>query len=228
MSRAALRNVHFYDSRNSEYLGGVRQNGSITQKNFYDMLRILLVVSPPNQDIEVHPRGAGTVIPADTAPLPPGDYNITCPQGWSIFGVMRDRTGLTSLGSFSMTDESLVRRVHSRSSASQNTSFRDAVRARDGLCVLSGTPNGNAIINDWSAFEAAHIFPLECASLWTQYGFSRLVTQTPNINTNSMNSVQNGLLLTSSIHRLFDNFLVSVNPYVSKSRVSTSIWYTNL
>ncbi|KAJ5934457.1 hypothetical protein N7466_004004 [Penicillium verhagenii] len=43
MSRAALRIAHFYDRRNSEYLGGVRQNGSITRRN--DMLGTLLVVS---------------------------------------------------------------------------------------------------------------------------------------------------------------------------------------
>ncbi|KAJ9486090.1 hypothetical protein VN97_g7259 [Penicillium thymicola] len=61
----------------------------------------------------------------------------------------------------------------------------------------------------WTEFEAAHIFPLERRELWRQCNFDRLITRPGQ---NPINSVQNGMLVSSSVHRLFDSFLISVNP----------------
>ncbi|KAK9491464.1 hypothetical protein V1508DRAFT_405498 [Lipomyces doorenjongii] len=54
----------------------------------------------------------------------------------------------------------------------------------DGMCV-----------NDWTGFEAVHIFPLSGEDYWLQNGFSRWIT-------NRMGG--NGLLMQSNIHRKFD------------------------
>jgi hypothetical protein len=105
-----------------------------------------------------------------------------------------------------------VRRVYSRSRSSRENSFRDSVRARDGKCVLTGVVNNGASEGMWTGFEAAHIFPLERRELWRQCNFDRLITRPAR---NPINSVQNGMLVSSSAHRLFDSFLISVNPDVS-------------
>ncbi|KAJ6146185.1 hypothetical protein N7497_008167 [Penicillium chrysogenum] len=50
------RNVNFYDGLTGAHLGGVRQNGSITDANFFHMLMdVLLKVD----GISIHHRGTG-------------------------------------------------------------------------------------------------------------------------------------------------------------------------
>ena len=53
--------------------------------------------------------------------------------------------------------------------------FRDGIRARDGGCVVTGSVNLMAP-DDWSPFEAAHIFPLEKESLWIAGEFQRWIS----------------------------------------------------
>ncbi|KAJ5921812.1 hypothetical protein N7516_009515 [Penicillium verrucosum] len=178
------RNVNFYDGLTGAHLGGVRQNGSITNANFFHMLMDVLLEA--NGIISIHHRETGQRMPMNTDRLSEGDYDIFCPRG-----------------GFRLTEEYFVRRVHSRSRSSRENSFRDSVRARDGKCVLTGLVNNLASEGMWTEFEAAHIFPLERRELWRQCNFDRLIT---------INSVQNGMLVSSSVHRLFDSFLISVNP----------------
>lgn len=90
--------------------------------------------------------------------------------------------------------------------------FRDAVRARDKRCVVTGYP---VVDDDWTAFEAAHIFPLAHLDYWKQHNFSRCIKFQPNKESSgTINSVQNGKLLDSSMHVLFDNYKFSINPDV--------------
>lgn len=65
----------------------------------------------------------------------------------------------------------------------------------------------------WKGFQAAHIFPLAYEGYWIQQNFSRWIT-IPASNGDNINSKQNGLLLRSDIHELFDVFDVSINPDV--------------
>jgi len=65
----------------------------------------------------------------------------------------------------------------------------------------------------WTGFKAAHIFPLAHESYWIDKGFSQWITKSP-ANEGSINSVQNGLLLRSDIHQLFDIYGVTSNPDV--------------
>jgi hypothetical protein len=71
--------------------------------------------------------------------------------------------------------------------------------------------------DDYTGLEAAHIFPLAYEQYWETFDYGRWIS-TPNgeeIKGGKINSVQNGLLLNSSIHQLFDTYKVSINPDVS-------------
>ncbi len=80
------------------------------------------------------------------------------------------------------------------------------MRERDVRCVISGFKTFS-----WIALEAAHVFPLAHASHWDINNYGRWITDDPS---GSINSVQNGILLRSDIHQLFDSFAFSINPDV--------------
>jgi hypothetical protein len=92
-------------------------------------------------------------------------------------------------------------------------SFCDTVRSRDRRCVISGKEAKGADYNFWFGFEAAHIFPLACEGHWLNYNYDRWISLSP-IKGGKINSVQNGLLLKSDIHQLFDGYAFSINPDV--------------
>ncbi|KAJ5240070.1 hypothetical protein N7468_004689 [Penicillium chermesinum] len=89
--------------------------------------------------------------------------------------------------SIALTDEEPIRRIFSRSRSNREQSFRNGVRARDKKCVFTGVVN--------------------------RRNFSQFITNTDSGNhAASINSVQNGLLLQSTVHTLFDTYSISVNP----------------
>jgi HNH endonuclease len=107
-------------------------------------------------------------------------------------------------------------RVISHTLSGRENAFCNGVRARDGKCVISGVVNNLAHLGFWSGFEAAHVFPLEHESLWVQYGYGRWITNMNNaVGVSRINSVQNGLLMSPTLHTLFDQYLFSINPDVS-------------
>jgi hypothetical protein len=84
--RTGARNVWFFDSSSKEQLGGVWQNGSITNKVFYKMLTdVLLAVKPINMAIPcrttLHLRPAGHLVPCNDDRLETGEYDIVCSGG---------------------------------------------------------------------------------------------------------------------------------------------------
>lgn len=107
----------------------------------------------------------------------------------------------------------LVRTISSSHSGPRVSAFRDAVRARDDRCIITGVVALGAQYNNWRSFEAAHIFPLAYEEYWRNNDFARWISILP-ITGGSINSVQNGLLLRSNIHDLFDSYEISINPDV--------------
>lgn len=65
----------------------------------------------------------------------------------------------------------------------------------------------------WVGFDAAHVFPLAYEKQWLEGDYGRHVDIVPPRG-GSINSVQNGLLLNTSMHHLFDQYLFSINPDV--------------
>jgi hypothetical protein len=100
-------------------------------------------------------------------------------------------------------------------------SFGNAVRWRDGRCVITGRPAPDAASGNWSGLQAAHIFPLAYEGHWDQSNYLSLITIPPaSEEAGSINSVQNGLLLRNDIHQLFDSYDFSINPDVCLSYIS--------
>jgi hypothetical protein len=116
------------------------------------------------------------------------------------------------IGSFSVNNEPWLVRTISHATGTHVQSFCDAIRSRDRRCVISGE-QADAENDDWTGFEATHIFPLAYEGHWIQQGFDHWIT-IPSANGRNINSVQNGMLLESAIHQRFDSYSFSINPDV--------------
>jgi len=115
-------------------------------------------------------------------------------------------------GTVTVNDEPWLVRTLSVASGTRVAEFREACRQRDRGCVITGE-RAVSVRDSWAGFEAAHIFPLAYESYWIQQNFGRWISIHPRTG-GSINSVQNGILLDSTIHSLFDNYDVSINPDV--------------
>lgn len=96
----------------------------------------------------------------------------------------------------------------------QADAFRDEIRKRDCGCVVTGI---RAEEEDWIAFQASHIFPRVWENVWLQHNYRRWVTDDPHHpdTGSSIDSSRNGLLMTATVHILFDACAFSINPDVS-------------
>ena len=141
--------------------------------------------------------------------------------------IWRKLQSLTLNRSIKVSDEPRVQCPPShRNMSGAEDAFRNGIRARDGKYVISGMVNKGAYYDSWAGFDAAHIFPLEKESLWIQYNFGRYITDMDDTTGDSkIDSLQNGFILQATIHNLFDQYLLSVNPDVSI--MSESISHTD-
>jgi hypothetical protein len=113
-----------------------------------------------------------------------------------------------------VNDEPFLTRAQSVATGTRTQDFRNAVRDRDRRCVISKEVNDEYFDPDsWAGFEAAHIFPLAYEHQWLQENYSRWITMVPPQG-GSINSVQNGLLMFTGLHSLFDQYIFSINPDV--------------
>lgn len=191
--RANARDVFFYDLRDpSTQLGGLHITQGVTNANFYSMIDIVLII-PRTYFLQ---NDNDETIPRDLQSLLPGNYFIVTD------------------GTIDVSDEITVTRTRSHSGGTRTEVFTDQVRERDQHCVITKLDNLMARAGLWVGFEAAHIFPLGCERDWNKNNFSRWITISPSRG-GAINSVQNGLLLQSTVHQLFDAFIISINPDVS-------------
>lgn len=158
MNRAFGRNVHIYDASDpTKNLGGLIQNGSITQSNFLFIISILIACDKPYDVVE---RATSLVVAHNDNPINHGDYDIR------------------SAGDIRVTDEPWVKRVLTFAVSGEDM-FRTAVRERDGKCVFTGIVNQRAPAGEWSGFAVAHIFPLSAEAYWNQNDFECCVSVVP-------------------------------------------------
>jgi hypothetical protein len=116
-----------------------------------------------------------------------------------------------------INNETPLLRMISLQTGTRVQAFTDAVRSRDRQCVITRRVAINADDDDWTGFEAAHIFPLAYEQYWQEFNYGRWIKSPSNgeeIKGGKINSVQNGLLLSSDIHQLFDTYQFSINPDV--------------
>lgn len=91
--------------------------------------------------------------------------------------------------------------------------FVDVIRARGGGCAFLGKRNRCAIRNDWSGYGASHVWPLGGGDIFANQGFSNTIFDMPGATPGArINSTHNGVLLTSSIQKLFDQYQIAVHP----------------
>ena len=75
-NRSHFRNVNFYDGSNpSIHLGGLVQNGSVTEAIFLEMLGIVLVAEA---SIRVQNRSSGYILSISDSRLEVGSYDVYC------------------------------------------------------------------------------------------------------------------------------------------------------
>jgi hypothetical protein len=123
---------------------------------------------------------------------------------------------LIYLGPIKVSDEAWIFRSISHSVSGPEDIFRDKVRARDGRCVISGVVNATAEWGSWAGYEVAHVFPLQHENLWIELDHGCRITNKDSAAQSSINSVQNGILMFRHLHTLFDQYLFSIDPDVSK------------
>lgn len=74
INRVGVRNVFIYNGATGDSLGGMRQNGSITEAVFLKMLsHVLLIV---DTEFHVKARASQRIISPTSNPLEPGDYDV--------------------------------------------------------------------------------------------------------------------------------------------------------
>jgi len=190
--RALLRDVFFSDFRDpATILGGLVLTSSVTKADFHQMIGIVLITNGP---FSIQTEN-GDELDNNLEPLERGHYLVVADDPVVV------------------TDEIYLTRAMSITTGTRVKSFRDAVRARDGRCVVTKVVNPLAP-NFWLSFEAAHIFPFAHEVYWNAQNYGRWITLVPERG-GAINSVQNGLLLSSNLHGLFDNYFFSINPDVS-------------
>lgn len=219
-NRLAVRNVHLYEASTGRPLGGFYQAGSITESNLHDMLYNVLLIIEDQQLLTITYQASGQIITPSNNMVEPGDYVIASNGKAFLYMLSHVRLTQYDLGTIIVTDEPWVERISSHSNSSRTQSFRDGVQNRDGRCVVSGVLNANAP-GWWIGFQAAHVFPLEHVSYWVRGNFAQWITDMDGIVSEAkINSVQNGLLMSSTLHSCFDNYMFSINPDVCISKLT--------
>ena len=75
--RSHFRNVRFFDEANPDVvLGGLIQNGSLTEKNFLTMLQMIVLMT--TAPIRVSAKDTGRVVSMVDTRLDMGDYMVSC------------------------------------------------------------------------------------------------------------------------------------------------------
>ncbi len=107
-----------------------------------------------------------------------------------------------------MNDEVCLTRTISMGQGTSTRGFRDQVRERDRACIVSGQKVSK---KRWEGYQASHLFPLAYLAHWNTENFGRWITTG---GSDTINSVQNGILLRAHLHQLFDSYCFSINPDV--------------
>ena len=197
-NRTAGRNVHIYNANDpGTILGGLGLTNGMTNANFYSMVEIILLF---DQDYALH-NESGIAVRRDDHPLQPGKYFIV------------------TAGSITVSNEAWLVRATSRSTPLCSEEFCQAIRERDRRCIMTGMGARGAKVGYWVGLEAAHVFPLAYERHWAEHNYGHWITIQPGSG-GSINSVQNGMLLGTTVYHLFESYFISINPDVCISKIT--------
>ncbi|OBT38693.1 hypothetical protein VE00_10845 [Pseudogymnoascus sp. WSF 3629] len=190
LNRSAGRTLHLFNASDREtVVGGMILTHGVTNAMLYAMVEIIVVVTC---DFTLRNEN-DAIIPKDETQVEPGSYFIEAAEP------------------FELNNETPLLRTISHATGSRTRAFCDEVRQRDRRCVITKQEALGAYRDNWHGFEASHIFPIAYEGYWESNNFSRWVSSIPERG-GSINSVQNGILLRSDIHQLFDCYDLAINP----------------
>ncbi|KAK9371504.1 uncharacterized protein V1513DRAFT_455548 [Lipomyces chichibuensis] len=177
-------------------IGGAFTNPTFTKTTFLDSLDVLITHDLP---LRVYKINDGRVrILRTQDPLLPGEYEVE------------------SDGHMEVTDAPYYKRTYSAMSSLSPSGrvrlFPAAVRNRDRRCVITGLAltQRELLLQRWTGYDAAHIFPVALESMFHNYNFGELVVL--DECDGSVNSPQNGLLVRKDVHGRFNQYEISINP----------------
>ncbi|KFY37365.1 hypothetical protein V495_07224 [Pseudogymnoascus sp. VKM F-4514 (FW-929)] len=206
---SVTRNIHFVDGQNDE-IGGAWQNGALTWSEMAEWMEITFqtpingyapfpCLEPGDPVRPLAQHGPVIIMQGNDNIITPGFYVILSPQGNEV--------------KIPINQENPIPRTTSRATSSEmdnhTKTFRNRVRTRDGRCVITRT---GPIGGDFIRLSAAHIFPIAHLGMWKSESWHRQITDDKYDGESGINSVQNGILLRSDVHDLFDTFYIAVNP----------------
>ncbi|KAK9364937.1 hypothetical protein V1509DRAFT_661295 [Lipomyces kononenkoae] len=177
-------------------IGGGFTNPTFTKTTFLDSLDVLITHDSPLGVYKI--SNDRKQIQRTQDPLLPGDYEVE------------------SDGYIEVTDSKYYHRTSSAmsslSASGRVRSFPAAVRDRDRKCVITGLSMTQRELfqQRWTKYETAHIFPVALEAILPNYSFGKLAVLDELDGT--VNSPQNGLLLQRTVHGLFDQYEISINP----------------
>ncbi|RFU25229.1 hypothetical protein B7463_g11120, partial [Scytalidium lignicola] len=210
-----LGNVLVYDD-SGRLLGGRlllrAQNRYITWRMFYRYCRIAFILPPDDQQWGIFKLTND----GSTARSLRRQDHILQPGNYMILGPNQDPIQVEP------TPGRVPRRVITNQGSSKastkrdrlQTRFREGIRNRDQTCVITGDRFGS-YDNPFSGLAACHIYPAARLQEWQQNGYRSWITDTTSsaqIGYSKLYSLQNGVLLSSSIHDDFDNFIIGIDP----------------
>ncbi|KAK9342517.1 hypothetical protein V1522DRAFT_415914 [Lipomyces starkeyi] len=177
-------------------IGGGFTNPTFTKTTFLDSLDVLITHDLP---LRVYKINDGRVrIQRTHDPLLPGEYEVESDGHIEV----------TAAPYYKRTSSAMS----SLSASGRVRPFPAAVRDRDRRCVITGVPvtQRELLLQRWTRYDAAHIFPVALEFMFHNYNFGELVVL--DERDGSVNSAQNGLLLRKDVHGLCDQYEISINP----------------
>ncbi|OBT77316.1 hypothetical protein VF21_03464 [Pseudogymnoascus sp. 05NY08] len=215
-SPSSPRNVHMFDD-DGHVVGGLWQNGCIVKSMFYEMCRVFITTKEFTLFCLNNDGSTGAKLFPNRNALQAGSYIVLSANGSPV--------------PVEITPDFAQRRVTTKGEStklsSRTKSFHDRIIARDDQCVISGIPQDESL----QIFNAAHIFPFAREKTWIKKGMARFITDAAppaQQGETKIHSVQNGLLLKSDIHKLFDIYALTVNVDEGYKIVCLTREYMNL
>jgi len=196
------RNVKVFDGRTSSEIAGCWQFGRITVATFYQWIHASIVgpdsmrLFPCESEHNLNQRGS---------PLNPNNSDIL---EIGTYVLLSEGGNFIAVG---YTLDMPPRREYSINDTykSHSTDFTTRIRNRDRRCCFTGR---EVFGNNFTGFEAVHIFPLGQTDEWDRRDMQRFITDPLVPENDKINSIQQGFLCLATEHKLFDDYQIGVNP----------------
>ncbi|KAG9037473.1 hypothetical protein FRB95_005412 [Tulasnella sp. JGI-2019a] len=199
------RNVTVWDPSElpPKVIAGCNQHGDISIATFYNWLQIIMVTNDSWHLFYTDEHGLQATQPD---PLNPKSTELLNPGHYIVLSIRLQPIPVT------LTSERYRPRTVSRDITGTNrtNAFRERVRARDQRCCVTGQlVCGMALLTALQPYLRTH------GLKWSALELSRCITDDANESDqgpDSINSIQNGLLMRADVHAFFDDYQFGIDP----------------